>query len=196
MPQIKTTQGPAFPTALEVWFPLAVEHYTGVVVVAMTLLIALCAQLYIKLPFTPVPITGSTLGVLYAGALLGPRRGSLSVLLYLLLGAVGLPFFVGGASGWSHFLGSTGGYLAGFVPAAWITGRLAQRGWDRSPFTALAMMLVGSLSIFACGLTVLAFYVPAKQLLALGFYPFIIGDIAKSCFSAALLPSGWKLLGK
>jgi biotin transport system substrate-specific component len=161
----------------------------------MSLFIALCARVSIPLPHTPVPITGSTLGVLYAGALLGPARGAASVALYLLMGASGLPFLAGGASGWTHFIGATGGYLLGFLPAAWLTGALSRRGWDRSPFSAAALMLCGSAVIFAFGLLGLSFYVPAGQLLEKGLYPFILGDLAKSCLSAGLLPLGWKLTG-
>lgn len=167
---------------------------SGAVVVAMALFIALCAQIEIRLPFTPVPLTGSTLGVLYAGALLGTRRGTASVLLYLVMGAAGLPFFAGGAAGWQSFIGATGGYLAGFLPAAWLAGLLSERGWDRSPLTAFAQMILGSLVIFAFGLAVLSFYIPGRDLLAKGFYPFIIGDLAKSAISAGLLPLGRRLL--
>lgn len=167
---------------------------TAAVMTAMALLIALCARITIPLPFTPVPLTGSTLGVLYAGALLGSRRGAGSVALYLALGALGLPFFAGGASGAGHFVGATGGYLIGFLPAAWITGKLSERGWDRSPLTAFAQMLLGSVAIFACGLAVLSFYVPGDQLLAKGLFPFLIGDLFKSSLSAALLPAGRRFL--
>jgi biotin transport system substrate-specific component len=162
---------------------------------AMSLFIALCAQIVIPLPFTPVPITGSTLGVLYTGALLGSRRGALSVVFYLVLGAIGLPFFSGGAGGASHFLGATGGYLVGFLPAAWVCGKFAERGWDRKPFTAAAMMLLSSSIIFAFGLAGLSRFVPAGELLAKGLYPFLPGDVAKACLSAALLPFGWRCLG-
>jgi biotin transport system substrate-specific component len=168
----------------------------AIAVAAMSLVIALCAQIVIRLPFTPVPLTGSTLGVLYAGALLGPKRGAASVALYLLMGAIGLPFFAAGASGWTHFVGATGGYLVGFLPASWIVGALARRGWDRSPLTAFASMLLGSSAIFACGLLVLRAYVPEGQVLAQGLYPFLLGDCAKSAVSAGLLPLGWKLIGK
>ncbi len=163
-------------------------------VTAMSWLIALCAQAAIPLPFTPVPLTGSTLGVLYAGALLGPRRGAAVVGLYLLQGLAGLPFFAGGAAGALVFLGPTGGYLVGFLPAAWVTGTLAERGWDRSAPRALAMMLLGSAVIFAFGAAGLARFVPVERLFALGVLPFIPGDIVKSCVSAALLPIGWRVL--
>jgi len=160
----------------------------------MSLLVALCAQISIPVPGSPVPITGSTLGVLYAGALLGSRRGAAAVALYFLEGGLGLPFFAGGAAGLAHFAGPTGGYLLGFLPAAWLAGWLAERGWDRTPGKALALMLAGSVVILALGLAGLARFVPASRLLPLGFYPFIPGDLAKACLSAALLPAGWKLI--
>lgn len=181
-------------TMPQVTVPATEGLRTAAVVAAMTLIVALCAQITIPLPFTPVPLTGATLGVLYAGALLGSRRGAASIGLYLLLGAIGLPFFAGGASGATHFVGATGGYLLGFLPAAWVTGKLSERGWDRSPLTAFAQMLLGSLVIFALGLAVLSFYVPGKDLLAKGLYPFLIGDLFKSSLSAALLPAGRRFL--
>lgn len=161
-------------------------------ITGMSLFIALCAQVSIPLPFTPVPLTGSTLGVLYAGALLGSRRGPAAVLLYLLEGSLGLPFFAGGAAGFVHLAGPTGGYLLGFIAGAWVTGCLAERGWDRKPFTAMAMMLLGSVPVFALGLLGLARFIPSASLLPQGLYPFIPGDIAKACASAALLPLGWR----
>lgn len=177
--------------------PAAPAALVDVALIAATaLLIALCARVVIPLPHTPVPITGTTLAVLYSGAWLGSRRGAASVALYLLLGGLGLPFFAAGASGWTHFIGATGGYLIGFLPAAWLTGALARRGWDRTPLRALAMMLLGSAVIFAFGLAVLSFYVPAGTLLEKGLTPFLIGDLAKSCLSAGLLPLGRRLVGR
>lgn len=164
-------------------------------VVVMSWLIALCAQIAVPLPFTPVPLTGGTLGVLYAGALLGRRRGSAAVALYLLQGACGLPFFAGATAGAACLLGPTGGYLVGFVPGAWLAGWLAERGWDRGGLSALGLMLGGSAVILGCGLVGLSRFVPAGKLLAMGLYPFLPGDMAKSCISAALLPWGWKCLG-
>jgi len=164
-------------------------------VVAMSFIIALCAQITFPLPFTPVPLTGSTLGVLLAGALLGSRRGSYAVALYLAEGAAGLPFFAGGAAGFVHFAGPTGGYLIGFLPAAYVAGRLAEAGWDKTPFKTFMMMLLGSGVILAMGLLGLARFVPAPRLLPMGLYPFLPGDAAKACIAAALLPGGWTLLG-
>src|SRR3989442_6533556 len=108
--------------------------YGAGLAVGGSLLVAGLAQVSIKLPFTPVPITGQTLGVLLVGASLGPLLGGASMLLYLAEGAIGLPFFAGGDHG-ASFLGfgaATGGYLWGFVLAAALVGWLARRGCDRS----------------------------------------------------------------
>ena len=165
-------------------------------VVVASLFVAVCAQAEIRLPFTPVPISGGTLGVLYAGALLGSRRGAAAVVLYLLEGAAGLPVFSGGAAGFLHFLGPTGGYLLGFPVGAFAVGLLAERGWDRTPARAFATMLVGSLPILALGLAGLSRFVPARALLTAGLWPFVPGDVFKAALSAGLLPLGWKIVGR
>ena len=184
-----------FPTLAETLYPSSgLLHDTAAVVVA-SLFIAVCAQMNIPLPFTPVPLSGGTLGVLYAGALLGSRRGALAVVLYLLEGSAGLPFFSGGAAGFVHLLGPTGGYLIGFPIGAFVTGLLAERGWDRTPGRAFLAVFAGSLPIFALGLLGLSRFVPGSALLAQGLWPFVPGDLLKSGVSAGLLPLGWKLLG-
>ena len=118
---------------------------------AASLLIAAAAQVAIPLPFTPVPLTGQTFGVLLTGMALGSRRGALAVALYVLEGAVGLPFFAGGAAGLAKLLGPTGGYLFAFPIAAFVAGLLAERGWDRKPLTTVLGMLLASLTIFIFG---------------------------------------------
>ncbi|MBN1810821.1 MAG: biotin transporter BioY [Anaerolineae bacterium] len=169
--------------------------YDGVLVIGGSLFIALCAQFTIHVG--PVPITGQTLGVLLTGMLLGSRRGSLSVLAYLAEGIAGLPVFApGGPPGLARLLGPTGGYLLGFVAAAYVTGLLAERGWDRKSVTTLVAMLIGNAVIYAFGLPWLALFVGIENALPLGFYPFIIGDLAKAFLAAALLPIGWRLLTK
>jgi len=185
-----------FPTMSEALFPSTGLLHDSVAVVVASLFIAVCAQMQIPLPFTPVPLSGGTLGVLYTGALLGSRRGAAAVVLYLLEGSAGLPFFSGGAAGFVHLFGPTGGYLLGFPVGAFATGLLAERGWDRTPGRAFLAMLAGSLPIFAFGLVGLARFVPAQTLLAQGLWPFLPGDLLKSAVSAGLLPLGWKLLGK
>src|SRR4051812_8693094 len=145
---MKTLAPVRFPVFADALLPAGVLA-DGLAVVVASLFVAVCAQVEIHLPFTPVPLSGGTLGVLYAGVLLGSRRGALAVGLYLLEGAAGLPVFSGGSAGFVHLLGPTGGYLAGFPVGAFAAGLLAERGWDRTPARAFAAMLLGSLPIFA-----------------------------------------------
>jgi biotin transport system substrate-specific component len=178
--------------------PRAVQRaraYDVVLILCGSLLVTLSAQVAIPLPLSPVPISGQTLAVLLLGALLGSRRGSLSVLAYLGQGAAGLPVFAGGQMGLAHLLGPRGGYLVGFVAAAWVTGRLAERGWDRRLGSTLLAMLLGNLAIYACGLPWLALFA-GRQALAWGLYPFVVGDLLKLALATALLPTGWRLLGQ
>lgn len=167
--------------------------YDAILVIGGSLFIALCAQF--TLHIGPVPITGQTLGVLLTGMLLGSRRGSLSVLAYLTEGVAGLPVFApGGPLGLARLVGPTGGYLIGFVAAAYATGLLAERGWDRKAATALAAMLIGNVVIYAFGLPWLALFVGIENALPMGLYPFIVGDLLKTILAAVLLPTGWRLL--
>ena len=169
--------------------------YDLALVIGGSLLIALSAQIAIPLPFSPVPITGQTLAVLLSGALLGSRRGGLCLLAYLVEGIAGLPVFAGGTAGLVHLLGPTGGYLVGFVVAAYITGLLAERGWDRRTGTTFLAMLLGNAAIYAFGLPWLACFSGVGRMLPLGFYPFIPGDLLKLALATVLLPSGWRMLG-
>ena len=171
-----------------------------VAVVTGSLLIAGLAQITVKLPFTPVPFSGQTLGVLLVGGALGAMLGVASVLLYLLEGAIGLPFFAEGESGLDvlGFASATGGYLWGFVVAAFVVGWLAKRGWDRGIGSSIGAMLVGEVIIFVIGVTWLAAAVdvPATKALEFGLYPFIVGDAIKLFVAAGALPLAWRLLGK
>ncbi len=161
---------------------------------AASLLIAAAAQVAIPLPFTPVPLTGQTFGVLLTGMALGSRRGALAVALYVLEGAVGLPFFAGGAAGLAKLLGPTGGYLFAFPIAAFVAGLLAECGWDRKPLTTVLGMLLASLTIFFFGALWLSYFVGGiVPAVVQGVVPFLPGDIIKSLLAAALLPAAWKL---
>jgi biotin transport system substrate-specific component len=166
----------------------------GVLIVGASAFIALCAQVAIPLPWTPVPVTGQTFGVLLAGVLLGSRRGSLACLAYLAEGAAGLPVFAGGMGGLFAFLGPTAGYLAAFPLAAYLVGLLAERGMDRKPQTALLAMLVGSLLILLLGSLRLSVFVGDMTVgFAKGFAPFLVGDLTKAVFAAILLPLAWRI---
>lgn len=167
--------------------------YDIALIVCGSLLIGLCAQVSIG---WPIPVTGQTFAVLMTGALFGARRGSLCVLAYIAEGAAGLPVFAAGRAGLGVLLGPTGGYLAGFIVAAYVTGRLAEKGWDRRIWTTVLAMVFGNVVIYAFGVGWLCQIVGIKSVLAVGLYPFIGGDLLKIALAAVLLPSGWKLLGK
>lgn len=158
-----------------------------------SLFLALLSQLAIPLWFSPVPLTLQTFAVLLMGALLGSKRGALAVSLYLAEGACGLPFFAGGTSGIS---GVTAGYLIGFVLCAFLVGFLLERGWKKSYPLTLCALAIGSSVILACGIIWLSLYVGVMNALAVGLYPFLIGDVMKLLAATALIPSGWKLLSK
>jgi biotin transport system substrate-specific component len=158
-------------------------------------LIALSAQITVPLPFSPVPFTGQTFGVLLVAMLLGGTRGALTVLTYLAEGLSGLPVFAGMSGGAWLLLGPTGGYLIGFVPAAYIAGKLGEWGWDRHVWGTGAAMLVASAVIFAFGLARLATFVGRDNMLEAGLYPFLIGDALKIIAAAILLPSLRKIVG-
>lgn len=168
--------------------------YDIALIIGGSFFIALCARIRILLPFSPVPFTGQTFAVLIIGALFGAWRGSSSVLLYIMMGASGMPVFAMGG-GFAVLLGPTGGYLVGFIAAAYITGLLAERGWDRRTGTTVLAMLFGNMTIYAFGLLWLCCLMGMnKAVLTEGLYPFVVGDLLKISLASALLPSGWKLL--
>lgn len=180
-------------------FPrLSPRARTAALVVGGALLTAAAAQLTIRLPFTPVPITGQTFAVLLVGGALGMRRGSASLLLYVALGAAGLPFYAEGEGGWTAATGSTAGYLVGFVLAAALVGRLAERGQDRRMDTSVPAMLAGTALIYLCGVTWLAHSLGVDSTTAMeyGLTPFVIGDLLKLALAGAALPAAWRLVGR
>ena len=204
----------------------------AVLVLGFAVLVAACAQIAIRIPTTTVPITGQTFGVLLTGGALGSRRGGLSMLVYMLMGMISLPVFAPKSSflgektvhfiiPWSGTEGlvwdmSSGGYIVGFVLAAYLVGLLAERGWDRRATVSLAM-LVGNAGIYAVGLPWLAVFIasgatiPGLELtyydaisgsdsldktLKGGLYPFIGGDALKLLLAAMVLPGAWGLVGR
>jgi len=166
-----------------------------VLVVAFSLFVALAAQVAVPLPWTPVPLTAQTFAVLLTGALLGSRLGALALVAYLAEGASGLPFFQGGTGGLAPLFGLTAGYLFAFPAAAFVTGYLAERGWDRRYLPAAAAMALGSLVILAGGWAWLALSLRnGVEALRLGVAPFLVGDLVKIALAAAALPAGWALV--
>ncbi len=185
-------------TLVQVWAAPTVGMRSVMLVVGFSWLTALAAQITIPLPFTPVPITGQSFAVLLTGLLLGPRLGVLAIGLYLLQGGLGLPFFKGGAGGYSYlFFAATAGYLWSFPLAAAVTGWLAERGWDRRVDTAMAAMALGSFVILGCGWAWLAIVnQSAATAFQLGVVPFLIGDVVKIVLAGSVLPLAWKVVGR
>ena len=201
-------------------------------VVSFAFLTAIFAQMSVKIPTTTVPITGQTFGVLLTGGALGSRRGGLSMSVYMLMGMLTLPVFAPKASimadktfhvvfPWSGTGGqvwdlSSGGYIVGFIFAAYLVGFLAERGWDRRSTIPLAM-IAGNLSIYIIGLPWLAAFIgsgaviPGLDLtyydaisgngvvdktLKGGLYPFIGGDALKLLAAASILPGAWAIVDR
>ena len=164
-------------------------------IVLSALFVAAIAQVKIPLPFTPVPLTGQTFAVLLVAAALGSKRGAASMVLYIALGAFGLPIFAGGASGMTYLTGATLGYLIGFVLAAYIIGLLTERGLERSFRTSIFPFLVGTVIIYFCGVTWLAIVMGSlSKAIGAGLLPFLIGDTIKLIAAALALPAAWKLV--
>jgi biotin transport system substrate-specific component len=168
-------------------------------IAGFALVTAALAQWQFRLWFTPVPITGQTLGVLLAGGALGWRDGAASQLLYWVLGLV-LPFYAGGTHGWSQATGATFGYFVGFVVAAAVVGYLAERRQDRNLATSWSAMALGSVIIYVFGAGWLAHSlgVPVasgdSNALSMGVTPYLAGDLVKMLVAGALLPATWKLV--
>ena len=160
----------------------------------------LTASAKFQVPFYPVPMTLQPLVVLMLGVVLGSKLGGAAVLFYLMQGAMGLPVFAGTPEkglGLLYMAGPTGGYLAGFLVAAVVTGWLAERGLDRSRVGALVAMVTGMAVIYALGLLWLGVFVGYNQtLLSVGLLPFVFGDAVKIALAAVSLPMIWAWLKK
>jgi biotin transport system substrate-specific component len=156
------------------------------------------ASTRVTIPLLPVPITGQTFGVLLVSGALGFRRGLLSIGLYVLIGAIGLPVFAEGKAGTSVLLGGTGGYIVGFLVAGSLVGRLAELGWDRRIVGALGAMAIGNVVIYLIGVPwLMAFY--QKDLawgVANGLTPFLLGDAIKLILAAGAFPVAWWVVGR
>jgi biotin transport system substrate-specific component len=173
----------------------------------ITALTAAAAQIAIPLPFTVVPLTLQPTIVLLGGLALGPRLGSASQILYLAAGIAGLPVFAASATlppGPLRLLGPTGGYLMAYPVAAFVTGYLAERAFDRRYVTSVLAMLTGLLVIYAAGVTWLGLFAHSVESTRTGMgaafytgvYPFIVPDMIKLAIAAGFVPGLWHLLGR
>jgi biotin transport system substrate-specific component len=171
--------------------------YDAALVLGGSVALALSAK--VSVPFFPVPLTAQTLVVLLLGALLGARRGAMAVVAYLAEGACGLPVFAGPLGGLAYFSATKGmtlGYLAGFVGAAWVTGCLAERGWDRRTWTTVLAMLAGDAVLFAAGVAWLSTLIGVRAALWSGLVVCLPGEALKIAAATLALPTGWRLLGR
>ena len=166
-------------------------------VAGYALLVGLTAQVVILLPFTPVPITGQTFGVLMGAMAIGLRRATLGMALYVLAGLAGLPWFAQGQGGTASVVLPSFGYIVGFLIASPLLGWLAEAGWGKDPFRVLAAMAGGSLVIYAVGAAwlALALSIGPQEAIRLGVLPFVLGDLLKALAACALLPTASRLIG-
>ena len=155
--------------------------------------LVLAASSWVEAPMWPVPITLQTYAVCIIGALFGARLAAATVIAYLLEGVVGLPVFAGGAGGFAHLLGPTGGYLVGFLIAATLTGALVERGF-KSFIALLGVMLLAHIVIFVFGVLQLQLFVGWAQAWSGGVAPFIIGSVIKTVAAAATVRAAEPLL--
>ena len=220
------------PTLIDVALPGQGILRDVALVVGFSLLVTVFAQIAVNLPFTTVPISGQTLAVLLTGGALGAWRGAASLGLYAVWGTIGLPVFSPSSAALEgelvHFIFpwegladpvwaiTSGGYIVGFIAAAYVVGWLAERGWDRGRYVLVAM-LAGNVLLYVPGLLWLGFVISSGFLNdALGFdlagvipgsttldktlvgglYPFIVGDLIKLYIAAVALPGAWALIGR
>jgi biotin transport system substrate-specific component len=182
-----------FPLAALLWPHRAGESsglLRGVILVALgTALLTLSAKVNLPLPY--VPMTLQTLVVLMIGAAYGWRLGSVTVMAYLAEGALGLPVFAGPVGGVAPLIGPTAGYLFGFVAAAFVTGWLSERGWDRSVLRLFVAMAIGHMLILSAGFGWLAFGMKlgVEKAWLVGVAPFIAASLIKNALGAALVPA-------
>jgi len=170
-----------------------------VLVIVGIFALAVAAKIKLPIPPSPVPVTMGTFAVLTIGAAYGPRLGLVTIIGYMLIGALGFDIFANSsaeANGLTYMMGGTGGYLVGYVLATLAMGYLARIGWDRNVFKMGASMLIGNALIYIPGILWLAvLYTWDKPILAWGLTPFLIGDAMKLALAALIVPALWKLIG-
>lgn len=172
-----------------------------VMVIAGIAVLTIAAKIKVPLPYSPVPLTFGTFAVLTIGAAYGPRMGLATIFGYMLIGALGFDIFANSsanANGIEYMMGSTGGYLVGFVLATLALGFAARKGWDRNVLTMAGAMFVGTALIYIPGAMWLShlYGFDAGTAFAKGVAPFLVGDALKLALAAMVVPAVWKMLGK
>lgn len=175
------------------------SYIRGLVLALLGTLLLTVAE-KVQVPLWPVPMTMGTFVVLGLGMIYGWRLAGATMLLYLSEGAIGLPVFAGTPQlgiGLTYMMGTTGGYLIGFVLAAMLVGWLAEKGWDRSMMGTVLAMLVGTIVIYVPGILWLGFLIGWDQsVIELGLSTFILGDVIKLALATILMPLAWRFVGK
>ena len=193
-----------YPTLASVFWPAAKSNgapsMLRAVVLAFAGSVLLTISAKVHVPFYPVPMTMQTLVVLALGMALGSRLGVAAVMLYMAEGAMGLPVFSGTPEkgmGVAYMMGPTGGYLLGFVVAAWATGFLAEHGWGRGFISTAFAMVIGNGIIYGFGLLWLGSLLGwDKPIIQWGMTPFLLGDATKILLAVIIMPTVWKMVGK
>ncbi len=188
------------PTLAAALWPAPAGSLTRWLVLMVAGVIFVAVAAHIQVPLHPVPITMQTFAVLVIGMAYGWGLGAATLALYMTAGLAGLPVFAPGGPP----LKFTFGYIIGFILAAGLVGWLAEKGWDRDVVRAAVAMLAGNALIYIPGLIMLAYAlsgvtsqpVTPQQVLAAGFYPFLIGDALKLVLAAVVLPGAWYLIGR
>jgi biotin transport system substrate-specific component len=195
-----TTHSPTL--AAHIW-PSASSRVARNVAIVVLGVALLWVSAKVKVPFWPVPMTLQTFAVMALAAAYGARLGTFTVIAYLAAGAAGLPVFTNtppDIAGPAYFLGTTGGFLIGFIVAAFIVGHAADRNWDRSVPKLLGAMLVADLAVFTLGLAWLGIAAPSLGyswgLLEEGLFKFVLGDLLKVLIAALAVPAAWQLLDR
>ncbi len=186
------------PLAITLWSSRFENHRVQNIFLAILGSIVLAISAKIAIPFYPVPLTTQTFVLLVMAMAYGWRLGTVTILLYLAEGMLGLPVFSGTPEkgiGLAYMMGSTGGYLFGFVLATMLCGYLAERGWDRTIATTGLAMLLGNVVIYIPGLLWLGILLGwDKPILAWGLTPFILGDLTKIVLATALFSLSWRFI--
>ncbi len=185
---------PSRPLVLADLVPAVRARDAGLVALGV-LFTALLAQVAVPVPGSPVPITGQTLAVVLTAASLGPVRGTAVQVLYIVTALVGLPFYSDASGGYEVVFGATGGYVFGFIPAAYLIGLAARHGADRRLRQSLPLFVAGQAVIFAVGVPwlMIATAQPFTWALENGFYPFILGGLVKAVVAGLVLVGAWRL---
>jgi biotin transport system substrate-specific component len=176
-------------------WPAAERPLVRQVILAVLGSLLLWASAKAQVPMWPVPMTMQSFVVLVIGMGYGSRLGAATIGLYLIEGAVGLPVFAGTPEkglGLAYMMGTTGGYLVGFLIAAATVGWLAERGWDRTLPKAVAAMAVGSILLLVPGVAWLAVLIGGQKAIALGLMPFLAGTVVKLALASAVMPLAWR----